>query len=115
MSVAYGIISRHNGQIIIDSELGVGTAVTVQLPVSEKVIKEIEGKFNLKQEEKTKILLVEDHKVTLDILAENLINQGHSVHKADNGMAGIKMFKDGTLRYCYNRCWIVRYFRLGSL
>ena len=95
MSVAYGIISRHNGQIIIDSELGVGTAVTVQLPVSEKVIKEIEGKFNLKQEEKTKILLVEDHKVTLDILAENLINQGHSVHKADNGMAGIKMFKDG--------------------
>ena len=95
MSVAYGIISRHNGQIIIDSELGVGTAVTVQLPVSEKVIKEIEGKFNLKQEEKTKILLIEDHKVTLDILAENLINQGHSVHKADNGMAGIKMFKDG--------------------
>ena len=95
MSVAYGIISRHNGQIIIDSELGVGTAVTVQLPVSEKVIKEIEGKFNLKQEEKTKILLIEDHKVTLDILAENLINQGHSVHKADNGMTGIKMFKTG--------------------
>jgi signal transduction histidine kinase/DNA-binding response OmpR family regulator len=95
MSVAYGIISRHNGQIIIESELGVGTAVTVQLPVSGKVIKEIEGKFNLKQEEKTKILLIEDHKVTLDILAENLINQGHSVHKADNGMAGIKMFKDG--------------------
>ena len=95
MSVAYGIISRHNGQIIIDSELGVGTAVTVQLPVSEKVIKEIEGKFNLKQEEKTKILLIEDHKVTQDILAENLINQGHSVHKTDNGMAGIKMFKTG--------------------
>ncbi|HHT9112819.1 MAG TPA: response regulator, partial [Candidatus Wunengus sp. YC65] len=95
MSVAYGIISRHNGQIIIDSELGVGAAVTVQLPVSEKVIKEIEGKLNLKQGEKTKILLIEDHKVTLDILSENLINQGYSVHKTDNGMAGIKMFKDG--------------------
>ena len=37
MSLAYGIISRHNGHISIDSEPGVGTTVTVQLPISEKI------------------------------------------------------------------------------
>ena len=37
MSFAYGIISRHNGHISIDSEPGVGTTVTVQLPISEKI------------------------------------------------------------------------------
>ncbi|MBI2469863.1 MAG: response regulator [Planctomycetes bacterium] len=95
MSVAYGIISRHSGHISIDSELGVGTTVIVQLPISEKFIKEMERKYNLKHEEKTKILLIEDHKITLDVLAENLINLGHHVQKVDSGMAGIKMFKDG--------------------
>jgi len=95
MSLAYGIISRHNGHISIDSELGVGTTVTVQLPISEKFIKELDHKYNLKHEEKTKILLIEDHKITLDVLAENLVNLGHNVQKADSGMAGIKMFKDG--------------------
>lgn len=94
MSVAYGIITRHNGHITIESELGIGTTVTVQLPVSEKFIKEMDLKYHLKHEEKTKILLIEDHKITLDILAENLANLGHHIEKADSGMVGIKMFKD---------------------
>ena len=76
MSLAYGIIIRHNGHISIDSELGIGTTVTVQLPISEKFIKEMECKYNLKHEEKRKILLIDDHKITLDVLAENLVNLG---------------------------------------
>ncbi len=95
MSVAYGIINRHNGQISIDSELGIGTTVTVQLPVSEKVIKEIECNYDLRREERTRILLIEDHKITLDILAENLVNLGYYVQKVESGMAGIKTFKGG--------------------
>jgi len=95
MSVAYGIINRHNGQISIDSELGIGTTVTVQLPVSEKVIKEIECNYGLRREERARILLIEDHKITLDVLAENLVNLGYYVQKVESGMAGIKIFKGG--------------------
>ena len=95
MSVAYGIINRHNGQISIDSELGIGTTVTVQLPVSEKVIKEIECNYALRREERARILLIEDHKITLDVLAENLVNLGYYVQKVESGMAGIKIFKGG--------------------
>jgi len=93
MSVAYGIINRHNGQISIESEHGVGTTVTVQLPVSEKFISEIGSQRDLKREERTEILLIEDHKITLDILAENLVNLGYYVQKAESGMEGIKAFK----------------------
>lgn len=74
MSVAYEIIKSHNGQILIDSELGVGTAVTVQFPLSKKSMKGMESKSHLTQGEKTKILLREDNEVTSDVLAENLIN-----------------------------------------
>ncbi len=95
MSVAYGIINRHNGQISIDSELGIGTTVTVQLPVSEKIIKEIECNYGLRREERARILLIEDHKITLDVLAENLVNLGYYVQKVESGMAGIKIFKGG--------------------
>jgi signal transduction histidine kinase/ActR/RegA family two-component response regulator len=85
MSVAYGIINRHNGQISIDSEPGIGTTVT----------KEIECNYALRREERARILLIEDHKITLDVLAENLVNLGYYVQKVESGMAGIKIFKGG--------------------
>ena len=34
LSVVYGIVERHNGTIAIQSQLGVGTTVTVKLPVA---------------------------------------------------------------------------------
>lgn len=36
LSVSYGIIKNHNGNIRVDSALGTGTTFTVELPVSEK-------------------------------------------------------------------------------
>ncbi|MDY6969116.1 MAG: cache domain-containing protein [Spirochaetota bacterium] len=33
LAVSYGIIKRHNGQIIVDSELNVGTTFTIILPI----------------------------------------------------------------------------------
>jgi two-component system NtrC family sensor kinase len=34
LSVVYGIIDRHNGKLDVKSQVGVGTTVTIQLPVS---------------------------------------------------------------------------------
>jgi two-component system NtrC family sensor kinase len=36
LSVSYGIIKNHNGNIRVDSELGTGTTFTVELPVSNE-------------------------------------------------------------------------------
>lgn len=36
LSVAYGIVSRHNGEITVESEPGEGTTVTITLPISSE-------------------------------------------------------------------------------
>jgi hypothetical protein len=36
LSVAYGIVSRHNGEITVESEPGEGTTFTITLPVSSE-------------------------------------------------------------------------------
>jgi two-component system NtrC family sensor kinase len=37
LSVVFGVVERHGGRLAIDSEIGVGTAVTIQLPVCHAV------------------------------------------------------------------------------
>jgi signal transduction histidine kinase len=34
MSISYGIIQKHNGQITVESEVDKGTVVTINLPIS---------------------------------------------------------------------------------
>jgi signal transduction histidine kinase len=38
LSVSYGIISRHNGQIEVASKVGKGTVFTVRLPITQRVV-----------------------------------------------------------------------------
>ncbi|THB71915.1 MAG: GAF domain-containing protein [Gammaproteobacteria bacterium] len=33
LSISYGIIQKHNGELLVDSELGVGTTFTISIPV----------------------------------------------------------------------------------
>ena len=44
MSVAYGIINRHKGEIEIKSELGKGTTVQIYFPVNEQAVRQIGGR-----------------------------------------------------------------------
>ncbi|MDA8214957.1 MAG: ATP-binding protein, partial [Nitrospiraceae bacterium] len=36
LSIAYDIVKKHNGDIIVESEVGKGTTFTVKVPVVEK-------------------------------------------------------------------------------
>jgi signal transduction histidine kinase len=36
LSISYGIVKRHNGQIRVDSKLGIGTTFRVQIPITER-------------------------------------------------------------------------------
>ena len=40
LSLSYGIVERHHGKILVDSELGKGTTFTVRLPIIKKVVTE---------------------------------------------------------------------------
>lgn len=93
MSVAYGIIVRHNGKILIESQEGKGTLFTVKLPK-----KKIEGKDEvqekLKEEtEKENIMIIDDEPAIRELLCDILQSEGHQTVAVDNSLKGLELFE----------------------
>ena len=87
LSVVYGIVKQHKGQIEVESEEGKGTTFRIFLPLSKKGIdfsetSELEPASLDGAGEH--ILLVEDQKEILGMLAEVLRNSGYIVSAASS-------------------------------
>ena len=93
MSVAYGIIQRHNGTIEIESELGKGAQFTIILPLAPP------GEA---EEEKTKdldvsnlaghVLVIDDEDFIGEIVSDTLKEVGCSVDVTTDPREGVKMY-----------------------
>ena len=93
MSVAYGIVNRHKGDIEIESEVGKGTTVRILLPVNLNAVRQV-AELAVKPQKKTgRFLIVDDEDSIRDLLAEMLVEQGHEVHTASGGKEGLEIFK----------------------
>ena len=81
LSVAFGIVSRHDGKIEIDSIEGKGTTVTVRLPVAaaDEDGPPPEVHASTTAARTARILVVDDEELLAESLAEILRLQGHSV------------------------------------
>ena len=96
MSVSYGIVTRHQGAISVDSEEGKGTVFTIKFPVREiekqetEVTPETGGDM-----QKAAILIIEDEEDVRTLLQDILTMQGHAVVVAQDGREGVALFKTG--------------------
>jgi signal transduction histidine kinase/ActR/RegA family two-component response regulator/uncharacterized protein YigA (DUF484 family) len=94
MSVSYGIIKRHGGEILIESEPGKGTTFIIHLPTGygeeEAVVKKVTP---LKESRQARILVIDDEDSVRDILSRMLKTKGHQVVVASNGEEGIERFR----------------------
>lgn len=94
MSVSFGIIKRHGGEILIESEPGKGTTFIIHLPKGyegeEPVVKEVAP---IKEVSRARILVIDDDESVRDILSRILETQGHQVIVACDGEEGIDQFK----------------------
>jgi signal transduction histidine kinase/ActR/RegA family two-component response regulator len=94
MSVSYGIIKRHGGEILIESELGKGTNFVIHLPTGygeeEAVVKEVTP---VKESRQARILVIDDEHSVRDVLARILKTKGHQVVVASDGEEGIERFR----------------------
>ncbi len=97
MSVAYGIIRRHGGNIDLTSEEGNGTAFTIELPVAtETVLVEAprEQTIDIKADNH-RILVADDVKEISEVLYMFLSKRGYHVDSVENGDDAIKLLENG--------------------
>lgn len=95
LSIAYSIISRHEGKIDIESEEGKGTTVTIDLPIPSELKEVTEKGITVREVERTNILVIEDEEMVRVVLDQLLTQSGHNVFKASSGEEGLKIFHKG--------------------
>ena len=89
MSAVYGIIKKHEGSIIVESEEHTGTSIRIYLKVAEKMPDITESDSSRLSKGTGNVLLVEDEPVVMDVNQAILEKLGFTVLKAKTGQEAI--------------------------
>ncbi len=95
LSVVYGIITRHGGEIEVQSQEGCGSAFTIRLPVAQEIPTVEEKTPPLPPPRSAKILVIDDEPEVREVLEELLASQGHAVVACANGRSGLTALEEG--------------------
>lgn len=95
LSMVYGIVSKHQGWVEVDSTLGKGAIFRVYLPVADSPAPpsgatssaQITGAGEL-------VLVVDDETVVRELCARALTEQGYHVLKAQDGEEALALFRE---------------------
>lgn len=95
MSVSYGIIKRHGGEIDVESKSGKGSTFTLKFPINREKARTTESSKPTKQKKakNLNILVVDDDIKICRILNKFLSKEGHNVRSVDSGDEAIKLLK----------------------
>ncbi len=96
MSMVYGIISRHKGEIQVSSSPDMGTTIVIHLPVREGVVTEPgPGAADGPRRDPgpASILVIDDEEVMRNALTDILKIGNHQVKTAADGMKGLEMLR----------------------
>lgn len=90
LSMAYGIITRHGGEIRVHSRVGQGSTFSVWLPVATPGAVVSKPAPPAPTRRQGKILVIDDDADVRDILLEVLSSQGHEVKACADGSSGLR-------------------------
>jgi len=91
LAMAYGVLQNHGGAIRLESQLGVGTVVTLTLPQSDA--KPAPKKRAELTSGSGRVLVVDDEPLVRRTLGRMLKVIGYDVTLADGGSEGIRVFE----------------------
>ena len=93
MSIVYGIVARHQGSIRVESRLGQGTRIFVDLPRGEAVAPRSTPPPKARSSHRDrKLLVVEDEPGVRAVVGDILRNAGFQVEEAAGGREGVASF-----------------------
>lgn len=106
MSISRKIVDLMGGSLSVESELGVGTAFTVVLPlpfatkdqITQSALLDGDG-ASLALPAACRVLLCEDHPLNAQIAMRLLDSRGIEVVHAENGFEGLKAFENAPCGY----------------
>ncbi len=94
LAQTYGLVKQHDGEIDVQSQVGVGTTFTIYLPAVAAVPKSLPvDEAKMPQGNSEVILLVEDDSLVLDVSKTTLEYLGYSVLTAVNGRLALQMYE----------------------
>ena len=96
LSVSYGIVRDHGGELLVESEVGGGTTFTANFPAAADVAPESSPEEAVEQRRSTgkRILAVDDELVIQDLYVDLLRALGHSVDTAGTGKEALRKLRD---------------------
>jgi PAS domain S-box-containing protein len=94
LAQVYGIVKQHQGEITVESQLGMGTTFSIYLPASDsKLGVQPKTKLgSLPRGSRETLLLVEDNQNVRDLVRTSLENLGYQVLTAANGEEAVETF-----------------------
>jgi signal transduction histidine kinase len=95
LSMAYGIITRHGGDISVESSLGKGTTFYIRFPLGGEEMQNESSRDSLNAAGKAKILLVDDDPNVNEVLELMLSQIGYEVTAVSHGQEAINLFEPG--------------------
>jgi CheY-like chemotaxis protein len=93
LAMVYGIVSRHGGQISVESREGAGSTFTVRLPAGRGLAAAGASPATRVSEATARILVIDDEDEVRETLADMLRENRHEVVVARHGDEGLERFR----------------------
>ena len=94
MSVVYGIVKSHGGNIHVESTPGIGTQIKVYLPATHELEERTKRPDPSWQGGSETILVVDDEDSIVSMLTQVLTNAGYSVMSTQSGREGLRLYEE---------------------
>jgi PAS domain S-box-containing protein len=95
LSMVYSIVTRHGGEIRVESHPGRGTEFTIVFPVAQEPTSAVPPTRPVSAQRKARVLVVDDEPEVLSALMEMLRSAGHRVTTAPNAIVALAAFAPG--------------------